>query len=267
MNIEGHGGVLMALFSLLLSVSLAAPAYAFSPDAGGGKKCADCHKLSVPEAGELLKGAVDRVRRVESSEVPGQWMVEVEKGGKRLPVYIDFSKKYVFTGNVIRLKDHQNITSRRMAELNKVDVSRIPLEDALLLGDPKAKTKVIVFTDPECPYCKRLHPEIKEVVKRDPSIAFLIKLYPLKMHPNAYGISKSIVCARSMELLEASFAGKPVPPATCETKAIDENIALARELGIQSTPTLILPSGMVLPGAKSADAILRLLESPKAPAK
>ena len=34
MNIEGHGGVLMALFSLLLSVSLAAPAYAFSPDAG-----------------------------------------------------------------------------------------------------------------------------------------------------------------------------------------------------------------------------------------
>lgn len=259
--------IFLPLIILLFPVILAVPAYAFPPDAGGGKKCADCHKLSVQEAGELLKGAVDRVQRIETSEVPGLWLVEVEKGGQKFPVYIDFTKKYVFTGNVIRLKDHQNITSQRMAELNKVDVSRIPLEDALLLGDRKAKTKVIVFTDPECPYCKRLHAEIKEVVKRDPNIAFLIKLYPLKMHPNAYGISKSIVCAGSMELLEASFAGKPVPPATCETKAIDENIALAQELGIQSTPTLILPNGMVLPGAKSADDILRLLESPKAPAK
>lgn len=257
----------IAVTTLIFSVLTAAPGHAFPPEGGDGKKCTDCHKLSVQEATDLLKKAVDKVQRVEKSEVPGLWLAEVEKGGQKFPVYIDFTKKYVFTGNVIRLKDHQNITSQRMAEMNKVDLSRIPLEDALLLGDRKAKTKAIVFTDPECPFCKRLHGELKEVIKKDPNIAFLIKLYPLKMHPNAYGISKSVVCARSMEFLEASFEGKPVPPATCETKAIDANIALAQELGIQSTPTLILPNGLVLPGAKSADDILRLLESSKAPAK
>ncbi len=226
----------------------------------------NCHKLTVAEAGNLLQGGVDRIIKVENSEVPGFWAVEVEKGGQKFPLYIDYTKKFVFTGNIIRLADRQNITSQRMATLNKIDLGKIPLDDALLLGDAKAKTKIIVFTDPECPFCKRLHVELKEVVRRDPSIAFLIKLYPLQMHPNAYGIAKSVICNKSMSMLEDSFAGKTVPPPICETKAVDQNIALAQELGIKSTPTLILPDGMLLPGFKKADELLKQLGSKAAEA-
>jgi thiol:disulfide interchange protein DsbC len=202
---------------------------------------------------------VDRVLNVEFAEIPGLWVVDVEKGNNRLPVYIDFSKKFLVTGGVIRLTDRENLTKDRHAKLNKVDVSRIPLKDALLLGSPTAATRVIVFTDPECPYCRKLHKVLKEVVERDNQVAFLIKMFPLKMHPNAYSISQSIVCNKSMEFLEASFAGKPVPPPLCKTSAIDNNIALAAELGIRSTPTLILPDGVIVPGFKDADRLLELL--------
>jgi len=133
------------------------------------------------------------------------------------------------------------------------------LADALLLGKPAAKTKVIVFTDPECPYCRKLHEELKEVVRRNPEVAFLIKLFPLKMHPNAYDISKSIVCNNSMEYLELSFAGKPVPAPNCEIPVVDQTIALAGELGIRSTPTLVLPDGRVIPGYRKAEAILTII--------
>jgi len=141
--------------------------------------------------------------------------------------------------------------------MNKIDMARIPVDDALLLGSKSAKFKVVVFTDPECPFCKQLHDELKKVVQLDPSIAFLIKLYPLQMHPNAYGKAKSIVCARSLPLLEASFAGKPLPPPACDTKVVDQTLALAPTLGIQSTPTLVLPNGLVLPGYKPADELLK----------
>ncbi len=248
------------LISLFILLSTVVSSYAFAPVAGDSRKCSDCHKLTVTEAGDLLKGGVDRVIKVESSQVPGLWAVEVEKNSQKFPLYIDYSKKYVFTGNIIRLADHQNITSQRLAELNRVDPAKIPLEDTLLVGNSKAKTKVIVFTDPECPYCKRLHGELKEVVKRDPNVAFLIKMFPLKMHPNAYSAAKSIVCTKSLDLLEQSFAGKTVPPPLCETKVVDENIALAQELGIHSTPTLILPNGLVVPGYKSADDLLKLID-------
>ena len=90
-------------------------------------------------------------------------------------------------------------------------------------------------------------------------IAFLIKLFPLKMHPNAYDISKSIVCNKSMAMLELSFAGKPVPPPLCETSAVDQTIALAEDLGIRSTPTLVLADGLIVPGYKQADALLKLI--------
>jgi thiol:disulfide interchange protein DsbC len=204
---------------------------------------------------------VDRVHRVEASEVPGLWLVEIEKDRQRFPVFVDFSKKFLVSGNVIRLTDMSNLTQQYHAEMNKIDVSRIPLEDALLLGSPSAGTRAIVFTDPECPFCSKMHASLQEVVKRDPDIAFLIKLFPLKMHPNAYAISKSVVCAKSLELLEKSFAKQPVPPATCETTAVDETLALVGELGIRSTPTLVLSDGQVMPGYKQADELLELLGS------
>src|SRR5690606_38691540 len=131
----------------------------------------------------LKQGAIDEVLNVGFSEMPGVWEVEVQKDRKRFPVYIDFSKSFVIAGNIIRIQDGENVTQRRTAELNRVDVSRIPLDDALLLGKSDARTQVIVFTDPECPYCKKLHADLKEVVRRRPDIAFLIKLFPLKMHP------------------------------------------------------------------------------------
>jgi thiol:disulfide interchange protein DsbC len=247
--------IIVALSLVLLAV----PGYAFQMGGCGSGQCKDCHSLSKAEATTLLKGGVDKVLSVDPAEIKGLWAVEVEKNNQKFPVYIDYSKSYVVSGNIIRLKDHQNVTAERQARMTRVDVSKIPLDDALLLGRPDAKTKVIVFTDPECPYCKRLHAQLKEVVRRDPDIAFLLKMFPLKIHPNSYSAAQTIVCNKSLSILEDSYNGKEVPPPLCETKAVDANIALAHKLGIHSTPTLVLPDGTLSPGFKTADELLQLL--------
>jgi thiol:disulfide interchange protein DsbC len=234
-------------------------AFAMTADGCGAGTCNDCHSITKEETSLLLGSMVDKVNSVEFSEIPGMWVAEVEKGDRKLPVYIDFSKQYLVSGNVIRLNDKENLTKKRSERMNKVDVSTIPLDDALLLGKPTAKSKVVVFTDPECPYCKKLHEELKEVVSIDPDVAFLIKLFPLKMHPNAYNLSKSIICHDSMELLELSFAGKPLPQANCETNVVDQTLALGPALGVTSTPTLIMPDGLVVPGYKKAEALLTII--------
>lgn len=249
---------------LVLLATLATPGYAFMKNGCGSGKCEDCHSLSKKEAGSLLKGGVDRVLSVEQAAIPGLWEVEVERGGRKFPVYIDYSKSYVFSGNIIRLKDHMNITSERQAEFNRVDVSKIPVEDALVLGNPKAKKRVIVFTDPKCPYCKRMHAQLKKVVAEDPNVAFLLKMFPLKIHPGSYTVAQAIVCNHSLSMLEDSFAGRPVPPPLCETKVVDENLALGHKLGIHSTPTLVFPDGRVMPGYKTAAQLLQLLGEPSA---
>jgi thiol:disulfide interchange protein DsbC len=107
--------------------------------------------LSVDEALTLLKNLDPNIKvtAVKPSPVGGLWEVDIETGGKKIPVYIDLSKKYLISGSIIDIKGKKDLTQERLSEINKVDISQIPLEDALVMGDKEAKYRVIVFDDPE----------------------------------------------------------------------------------------------------------------------
>ena len=100
---------------------------------------------------------------------------------------------------------------------------------------------------------------MKKVIEERKDIVFLNKMYPLKIHPAAYDKSKTIICEKSMSLLEDAFEKKAVPAPKCPTSAVDENIKLAEKLGISSTPTLVLPDGRVIPGYKDAKTLITLI--------
>jgi len=134
------------VFSLLL---VPVPfAYCFSEKGGD---CAKCHTLSKEEAALLLKDIFPqpKILAVLPSPVRGVWEVDIESGGRKGLVYMDFSKKHLMTGSVVDIKERKNLTQDRIMELTKVDVSQIPLDDALVMGDKNAKYRLIVFDDPE----------------------------------------------------------------------------------------------------------------------
>ena len=107
--------------------------------------------LSIDEALILLKDLDPNVKvmAVKPGPVEGLWEVDIESAGKKLAVYVDNSKKYLISGSIIDIKEKKNLTQDRISEINKVDVSQIPLGDALVMGDKEAKYRVIVFDDPE----------------------------------------------------------------------------------------------------------------------
>jgi len=280
--------VICLSFCLLI---LSGQAFAFGQGGCGAGECRDCHSLDLKEAKGLLKGSVEKVNRVEFAEMPGVWLVEVENKGKQFPLYIDFSKQYVVAGNIYRLPDQQ---SAKTEPVTHVDVSKIPLEGALLLGNPMAEHRVIVLTDPLCPFCAKLHQELEKVIANDPNIAFLIKLNPLDMHGReAYDIARAVVCEKSLHILEEGFklvdthnrllqlqkqpGADPQMIAeqqsifdakvhdltanSCETPEVADTKALAKELGLNSTPTLVMPDGTVSPGARKAEDLLPLIRS------
>ncbi len=233
---------------------------------GCGGECSECHKLKTEEAEELLKeGSIPELRSVKvvgisQAQAKGLWEISIQKDGKKGILYLDFSKRYLIVGQIIELKSSKNITQERFLELNKVDVSRIPLDDSIVMGSKSAKHKVFVFTDPDCPFCAKFHKELQKVIEKRKDIAFYIKLFPLPNHKDAYWKSKSIQCNKSLKLLEENFEGKAPPQPSCETSAIEKNISLGREIGVNSTPTIILPDGRLIPGAIPADKLIELIE-------
>ncbi len=259
----GPGGLILG--SLLAAALMLAPsaARAFPQESCGQQSCQDCHQITRDEAKAILGNMVDDVLEINVSEIKGLWELVVLKSQKKIPIYLDFSRSYIVSGQIVKLQGMQDITGTRYMVLNKVDVSQIPLDDALVLGKATAKFRIIVFEDPECPFCHKLLAELKDVAARKPEVAFYIKMNPLQIHPTAYAKAKAIVCAKSLAMLESSLEGKEIPPPACKTEQLEANAVLARQLGINSVPTLVYPDGMVVPGFAKADKIIELLELAK----
>ncbi|MDT8317758.1 MAG: thioredoxin domain-containing protein, partial [bacterium] len=172
---------LLMTVATVLIVASPPNAFAFQAGAEGcSSDCSTCHSLTEKEAGELLK-----LKDVKISDSPakGIWQVEGTQGENRVRVYLDFAKEHVMLISRFISVD----TIGKPPEVRKLDLNDIPLTGTVLVGSKKARHKVIVFSDPDCPYCRKLHGEIKKVVKKRKDIAFYVKPFPLPMHKEAYG--------------------------------------------------------------------------------
>jgi thiol:disulfide interchange protein DsbC len=116
-----------------------------------GQDCSKCHTLTSSEANELLRNLIPSLKVVEVNPAPmrGSWEVYFESAGKKGLVYVGFSKKHFMSGVLISIAERRNLTQERMTELNRVDLSQIPLDDALVMGDPKAKIRIVAYDDPD----------------------------------------------------------------------------------------------------------------------
>jgi thiol:disulfide interchange protein DsbC len=186
------------------------------------------------------------------------WQVDVDAGeGKHGSFYLDFSKKYVFLGQLSPVE-----SLGKQPPPRKVDVSKIPLDDTLTLGLATAKKKVIVFTDPDCPYCRELHKIMKQAVAKRSDVAFILFMNPLPMHKDSPKKAQAILCSKSIEMLDNAFSGKtvPEPAAPCTTAALERSTALAKSFEFDGTPTLIRDDGIVLFGFLAEDKLLEWID-------
>jgi thiol:disulfide interchange protein DsbC len=243
--------------ALLFLTPAAEAALAEHPDCKS-KNCLECHKMDkkdaepilkkLKEAGNLPPGAT--VRDVKPAPAGGLWQIDLEADGRQGILYVDFSKKFLVP-QIIPLE------AIKRQEQRKIDFSKLPLKEALIMGPKNAKKKVAVFTDPDCPYCRKLHEEIKTLQSKRNDIAFYIFLRPLPMHKDAAKKAEAVLCSKSQAMLDDAMSGKAVPEPSCSTaKAqVDRINALADSLEFRGTPTMVREDGTVNPGYLPADQL------------
>lgn len=223
---------------------------------GCGGNCRDCHTLPKKDAEAIIKKLNPELKVVDVKQAPvnSLWQIDVDAGqGKRGPVYLDFSKKNLLV--VQQIIPVESIGKKPPERT--IRFSSLPLESALVMGPKSAKHKVAVFTDPDCPYCRKLHEEMRTVLKKRKDTAFYIFLRPLAMHKDAFRKSEAILCEKSLDLLDAAMAGKPMPAPSCSNaKAeVEKNNALADSLEFRGTPMIVREDGQVNQGLLPADQL------------
>ncbi len=249
----------VAIVSAVLIMFFFAPA---SRAAGkSDENVAECLQLERKDADSLVKKIVPEGNTVDVKESPvkGVWQIDVEKGGQRGSIFLDCSRKYL-----VQLVELDAYLKQMQAQQTpqKVDVSKILLDDSITVGAKTAVKKVIVFSDPDCPYCRRLHKSISQIIVKRPDVAFIEILYPLPMHKDSPKKVQSILCSKSVEMLDDAFSGKtiPEPPTNCTTAAMERNTALAQSLNFSGTPTIVRDDGTVMSGALPEDKLLEWID-------
>jgi thiol:disulfide interchange protein DsbC len=181
-------------------------------------------------------------------------LYEVFAGGQIL--YADDKLTFLITdGQLIDPKTKRNITGARLEELTKVDVATLPLDQAIKVVKGNGSRKLYVFSDPDCPYCKRL--EQNELINIT-DVTIYTFLYPLEqLHPDAGNKARAIWCAPDKAIAWQDWIDNgqlPKTTATCDTP-IDKIADLGKKYNITSTPTLIFADGKRMLGAYPAKDI------------
>lgn len=173
-------------------------------------------------------------------------------------VYVDGKAQYVFTGDVIDLKDRRNLTQARLNQLLAVNWNTLPLNNALKTVKGNGARKLVVFSDVDCPYCRKFEAELNKV----DNITVYTFLYPIEgLHPKAVQASKQIWCAPDRnKAWDDYITGGNLPgnDGKC-ANPVDETIALGVKLKISGTPTIIFANGQRVPGMVPAAQLERLL--------
>lgn len=87
---------------------------------------------------------------------------------------------------------------------------KIDVGHSSILGNKKAKVTIVEFSDFQCPFSKRFHAIIPEVIKAYPKdVRFIFKNFPLSFHQQARPAAKAAFAAREQskywEMVELLF--------------------------------------------------------------
>ena len=145
-----HMRRLLIVLSVVAAVTAGLPAAGFAFPKSD-QDCSACHTLSVDQAAKTLQPVIPDVKILEVTPGPikGLWEVGVVSRGQKGIIYIDYSTKKVISGTILDVTTKTNFTQESFSRINKVDVTQIPLNNALVMGDSKAPNRVIVFDDPD----------------------------------------------------------------------------------------------------------------------
>jgi len=141
--------------------------------------------------------------------------------------------------------------------LRAQEIADLKLSD-MIIYSPKETSKgvVLVFTDLDCGYCKKLHRELNNLMALGIEVRYLA--YP-RNGTNSRGYNKivSVWCTADRKgMLARAMEGKAVPQKVCNN-AVATQYTLGRKWGVMGTPTLVFLDGAVWQGYLSAEQMAR----------
>ena len=187
-------------------------------------------------------------------------------------LYADAEFNYLIVGSIIETKTKTNLTDARQREIEDKKLKslafpfeQLPFELAIKKVKGDGSRKVAVFSDPDCPFCRKLEKDLDKIT----DVTIYIFLLPIEqLHPKAPEMSRAIWCAPDRAKAWDEYMLKGVAPksAKCDNP-VDKLVAFGQSKKINGTPTIFFADGKRVPGAIPAERFEELLGKAGGPGK
>ncbi|SMC09800.1 DsbA family protein [Nitratiruptor tergarcus] len=144
-----------------------------------------------------------------------------------------FVKDRFVAPDLVDIKTNRSLKERIVLSLDKSFYD----EKHHIFGNKDAKHKLVVFSDPLCPFCREVVPELFEVAKKYPDI-FALYYYHLpiqSLHPASVPLAKAIIYLKKQgkkDIIEKIYKTEFNYEEHDESKVLEE---LDKKLGVKLT--------------------------------
>ena len=199
--------------------------------------------------------------RVESvARMPGAGLFEVVIRGADGPqiYYVDERASVLVIGQAFDARSGRNLTEERMRKLSAIRWDVLPFQWAITDRRGNGRRKIAIFSDPNCPYCKRFE---EDLAKLDDITVHIFPYAVIK--PESVRQAKAVWCSKDRVKAWNDLMFRRIEPAAapdCDTP-VEKLVQYGRGVGASSTPTWFLETGERFSGAMPLDKVRALLDA------
>lgn len=194
---------------------------------------------------------------VVESPIPNLYQVTL--GAK--VVYVSGDGQYVINGNIVNLDTRENVTEKAVNDIRKQALAEVPV-DSMIVYPAKGEMKhvITVFTDIDCPYCKKLHAEVPALNQAGIEVRYLA--YPRAgIGSGSYQKAVSTWCSdKPTQAMDKTMTGGDIPAKSCANPILD-HMQLVERFGVTGTPNIVFDSGQMIPGYAPAKELIKMLNA------
>lgn len=210
-----------------------------------------------PAVEEQIRALVPQAKSIAISETPIEGLLMVQVNGDI--VYATADGKYLIQGRVIDMKTREDLTEGAKAEVRRELLGAVDGSKQITFAPEKPKYDLMVFTDIDCGYCRKLHAQMDEYNQQGIAIHYMA--FPRAgVGSRSYEKAVSVWCAGDQReaMTQAKLGEEPVP-AQCDSP-IAEQYQLGIDLGVSGTPSLLTAEGQMIPGYVPPDQLRERLD-------
>ena len=193
-----------------------------------------------------LKEKYANVDEVRSTPVPGLYELRF---GYRI-AYVDSTGQFGFlgSGDLQDVSSGENLTESRRTEVRRELLASLGEWDTLDFMPDRTEHELLVFTDVDCGYCRRLHQQMAEYHELGIGVRYVA--FPRSgPDTDSWATMQSIWCSDDRPAaMTSAKAGGFVPERQCDSVSVERHFELGREIGLSGTPALLTPGGELIPG-------------------